>query len=102
MTSIGLQKMTIAAGLRRMPLSHRTHILVCYGALLLMAAMMAWGADQGRPPLVPLVFVHGEDAATIRRVIGEVADGGNTGFVWESRPHPDYLGPKWWRDLSIA
>jgi hypothetical protein len=66
------------------------------------AALLAPAADRGVPPLVPLVFVHGEDEATTRKVIGEVADGGNTGFVWESRPHPDYLGPKWWRDLSIA
>lgn len=59
-------------------------------------------AGRDRPPLVPLVFVHGEDEVVTRRVIGEVAAAGNTGFVWESRPHPDYLGPKWWHDLGIA
>lgn len=71
------------------------------GFFFLLAALAA-AAGRDQPPLVPLVFVHGEDEATIRRVVGEVAEAGNTGFVWESRPHPDYLGPKWWRDLGIA
>ena len=70
--------------------------------LVLLFAALALAAERGQPPLVPLVFVHGEDEATTRKVIGEVAEGGNTGFVWESRPHPDYLGPKWWSDLGIA
>jgi hypothetical protein len=74
--------------------------------LLYLAVLLAVAAFEavagGPPPLVPLVFVHGEDEATIRKVIGEVADAGNTGFVWESRPHPDYLGKKWWTDLAIA
>ena len=69
---------------------------------LLFLAVLAPAADRGQPPLIPLVFVHGEDEATTRKVIREVAEGGNTGFVWESRPHPDYLGPKWWSDLAIA
>ena len=29
-------------------------------------------------------------------------ESGNTGCVWESRPHPDYLGPRWWADLRDA
>jgi hypothetical protein len=69
---------------------------------LIVLLGMALHAFAAQPPLVPLVFVHGEDEATIRKVIGEVASAGNTGFVWESRPHPDYLGPKWWKDLGIA
>jgi len=70
--------------------------------LLLLFVALAPAAERGQPPLVPLVFVHGEDEATTRKVIREVAEGGNTGFVWESRPHPDYLGPRWWSDLAIA
>jgi hypothetical protein len=69
-------------------------------SLFLAAVIPIFAKEQ--PPLVPLVFVHGEDEATTRKVIREVAEGGNTGFVWESRPHPDYLGPKWWSDLAIA
>jgi len=70
--------------------------------LCLLFTPLLPAARAGKPPLIPLVFVHGEDEATIRRVVREVADGGNTGFVWESRPHPDYLGPRWWKDLGIA
>jgi len=55
-----------------------------------------------KPTLVPLLWTQGQSAETIRTVVHEIADGGNTGFVWESRPHPDYLGPKWWDDLKVA
>jgi len=55
-----------------------------------------------RPALIPLLWTQGQPPATIRAVVREIAAGGNTGFVWESRPHPDYLGPKWWDDLSVA
>ena len=55
-----------------------------------------------QPPLVPLLWTQGQSPETIRQVVREVADGGNTGFVWESRPHPDYLGPRWWADLRVA
>jgi hypothetical protein len=48
------------------------------------------------------VWTQGQPPETIRKVVHEVADGGNTGFVWESRPHPDYLGPQWWSDLRVA
>ena len=63
-------------------------------SLFLLLAMLAPAADRGQPPLVPLVFVHGEDEATTRKVIREVAEGGNTGFVWESRPHPGLPRPE--------
>jgi hypothetical protein len=51
---------------------------------------------------VPLLWTQGQPEETIRRAVGEVADSGNTGFVWESRPHPDYLGPRWWADLGVV
>ena len=53
-------------------------------------------------PLVPLLWTQGQSPETIRRVVREVAESGNTGFAWESRPHPDYLGPGWWSDLAVA
>ncbi len=59
-------------------------------------------APAPKPALVPLLWTQGQPAETIRTVIREVAEGGNTGFVWESRPHPDYLGPRWWADLRVA
>ena len=34
--------------------------------------------------------------------VGKVAEGGNGCFTTESRPHNDWLGPGWWRDLAIC
>jgi hypothetical protein len=58
--------------------------------------------DVSGPSLIPLLWTQGQSPEMIRQVIREIADSGNTGFVWESRPHPDYLGPGWWRDLGVA
>ena len=68
----------------------------------LVALIALAGAALAQPPLVPLLWTQGQPPETIRQAVREVADGGNTGFVWESRPHPDYLGPKWWADLRVA
>ncbi|MEN6312013.1 MAG: hypothetical protein ABFD80_10805, partial [Acidobacteriota bacterium] len=66
-------------------------------------------AERGTAPggathvsLVPLLWTQGQPAEAIRAAVREVAESGNTGFVWESRPHPDYLGEGWWRDLETA
>ena len=72
----------------------RILVLVVWFAASLMA--------QVRPSLVPLLWTQGQPAETIRKAVQEVAYGGNTGFVWESRPHPDYLGRRWWSDLDVA
>ena len=34
--------------------------------------------------------------------VGKVAEGGNGSFTTESRPHTDWLGAGWWRDLDIC
>ena len=34
--------------------------------------------------------------------VGKVAEGGNGCFTTESRPHTDWLGAGWWRDLDIC
>ena len=34
--------------------------------------------------------------------VGKVAEGGNGCFTTESRPHNDWLGAGWWRDLDIC
>jgi hypothetical protein len=70
--------------------------------LVPMLAASATGQSPHRTPLVPLLWTQGQSPETIRKVVKEVAAGGNTGFVWESRPHPNYLGPKWWADLRVA
>ncbi|WP_283153779.1 glycosyl hydrolase [Guptibacillus hwajinpoensis] len=59
------------------------------------------------PPssLFPLLWLHGdprEDASSIRQEIAAMDEGGCGGFIIESRPHRDYLGDGWWRDLDIC
>ncbi|MDR2178652.1 MAG: hypothetical protein LBP20_11545 [Treponema sp.] len=51
--------------------------------------------------ILPFFWQHGEDEATLRtymRVIHEASIGA---VCVESRPHPDFCGPLWWRDMDI-
>ncbi len=53
----------------------------------------------------PLFWMHGDANETKERLemyLGKVAEGGNGCFTAESRPHSDWLGPKWYRDLAIC
>lgn len=55
------------------------------------------------PPnrIAPLFWQHGESESILREEIHKMHEGGMGGMVVESRPHPDYLGPRWWRDLRV-
>jgi len=53
----------------------------------------------------PLFWLHGDDNETKERLemyLEKVAQGGNGCFTAESRPHSDWLGPGWYRDLGIC
>ena len=51
----------------------------------------------------PLFWLHGDDSRQrLEMYVGKVAEGGNGCFTTESRPHNDWLGPGWWRDLTIC
>jgi len=50
----------------------------------------------------PLMWYHGEDDSLILDEIDHMHEGGMGNFTIESRPHPDYLGPKWWHDIGIS
>ena len=51
----------------------------------------------------PLFWLHGDDSKErLEMYVGKVAEGGNGAFTIESRPHNDWLGEGWWRDLSIC
>ena len=50
---------------------------------------------------MPFFWQRGEDEATLREYMDAI-DKANCGAVCvESRPHPDFCGPKWWRDMDI-
>ena len=51
----------------------------------------------------PLVWLHGDESpAQLREILQKTVEGGNGCFTAESRPHNDWLGPGWYRDLSIC
>ena len=51
----------------------------------------------------PLFWLHGDDSKErLEMYVGKVAEGGNGAFTTESRPHTDWMGPGWWRDLDIC
>ncbi len=51
--------------------------------------------------VLPFFWQHGEDEATLREMMGAI-HGSNCGAVCvESRPHPDFCGPKWWEDMDV-
>ncbi len=54
-----------------------------------------------RDYLFPLFWQHGEGEEILRNEIRQMHEKGMAGFVVESRPHPDFLGAGWWRDLAI-
>ena len=51
----------------------------------------------------PLFWLHGDESRQrLEMYVGKVAEGGNGCFTAESRPHSDWLGPGWFRDLAIC
>ena len=51
----------------------------------------------------PLFWLHGDEAkARLEMYLDKVAESGNGSFTAESRPHRDWLGEGWYRDLSIC
>lgn len=49
----------------------------------------------------PFFWQHGEDEATLRKMMKVIHDSGCKSVCIESRPHPDFCGEKWWRDMDI-
>ncbi len=51
----------------------------------------------------PLFWLHGDESQErLEMYVGKVAEGGNGTFTAESRPHKDWLGETWFRDLAIC
>ncbi|UVI27411.1 glycosyl hydrolase [Paenibacillus spongiae] len=62
---------------------------------------------SANPPrsMFPLLWLHGDPRETeevLRREVKAMDDAGCGGFIIESRPHNDYLGEGWWRDVEIC
>lgn len=50
---------------------------------------------------MPFFWQHGEDEATIREYMKVICESGCRAVCVESRPHPDFCGETWWRDMDV-
>ena len=58
---------------------------------------------QARRLTGPLFWLHGDETRQqLEGELAKVAEGGNGSFTAESRPHKDWLGEGWFRDLEIC
>ena len=51
--------------------------------------------------ILPFLWQHGEEEQVIREEMARVDEAGIGAVCIEARPHPDFLGPKWWTDMDI-
>lgn len=51
--------------------------------------------------ILPFFWQHGEDEETLRDYIKHINEAGINAVCIESRPHPDFAGSLWWRDMDI-
>ena len=58
---------------------------------------------EARRHVGPLFWLHGDESPErLETYVDKVAEGGNGCFTTESRPHTDWLGEGWFRDLGIC
>lgn len=58
-------------------------------------------AGKGENYMLPFFWQHGEDEQTLRAYMKVINEANIKAVCVESRPHPDYCGPKWWEDMDI-
>ena len=58
-------------------------------------------SDRGDNYIFPFLWLHGESEETLRKYMQVIYDSNIRAVCVESRPHPDYCGPGWWRDMDI-
>lgn len=51
--------------------------------------------------ILPFLWQRGEEESVIREEMARVYEAGIGAVCVEARPHPDFLGPRWWRDMDI-
>ena len=58
-------------------------------------------AGQEENHILPFFWQHGEEEATLREMMAAIHGASCLAVCVESRPHPDFCGPRWWRDMDI-
>jgi hypothetical protein len=51
--------------------------------------------------ILPFFWQHGEEEEVLREEMARIHESGIRAVCVESRPHPDFLGPKWWKDIDV-
>ena len=51
--------------------------------------------------IFPFFWQHGEDEGMLRKMMKVIHDAGCKSVCIESRPHPDFCGEKWWKDMDV-
>lgn len=51
--------------------------------------------------LYPFFWQHGEEPEVLSLYMEKIAASGMKGICVEARPHPDFVGDKWWKDMDI-
>ena len=51
--------------------------------------------------ILPFLWLHGEDEATLRTMLQKIYASNIREVCLESRPHPDYVGDRWWHDMDV-
>lgn len=51
--------------------------------------------------LLPFFWQHGEEESVLRDAMEKIRATGIRAVCVESRPHPDFMGERWWRDMDI-
>ncbi len=98
---------------------NRQHIVYAAIIVLFLSMVSAGTAEQKTPANLeqqfqtlpmdarrltgPLFWLHGDESRErLEMYVEKVAQGGNGSFTAESRPHKDWLGEGWYRDLAIC
>ena len=56
---------------------------------------------EGTSHILPFLWMKGEDNVTIREELDKIEECGIREICLESRPHPDFCGPRWWENLDF-
>ena len=51
--------------------------------------------------ILPFFWQHGESEAKLREYVRAIHEANIGAFCVESRPHEDFVGPKWWQDMDV-
>ena len=51
--------------------------------------------------ILPFLWVHGEDEATYRKMVGVIYDANIRAFCVEARPHKNFCKEQWWQDMAV-